>query len=54
MPDTPQNLPYLFAIYAVTWLAFFVYAFVVSRRQRELEREVRNLRQLLQEKDKSS
>ena len=30
-----DNLPYLFAAYAVTWAVFFVYAFFVSRRQQE-------------------
>ena len=29
------NLPFLFAAFAVTWVAFFVYAFFVSRRQQE-------------------
>ena len=40
-----ENLPYLFAAYAVTWVAFFAYVFFVSRRQRELEREIEELRQ---------
>lgn len=42
-----ENLPYLFAAYAVTWVAFFAYVFFVSRRQRELEREIEELRQEL-------
>ena len=42
-----ENLPYLYAVYAVSWVAFFIYAFFVSRRQRELEREIQELRQSL-------
>ncbi len=43
-----DNLPYLFAAYAVTWVVFFIYVFFVSRRQRELEREVKELRHVLE------
>lgn len=39
-----ENLPYLFVVYSVTWVLFFAYVFYVSRRQRELEREIRDLR----------
>ena len=39
-----ENLPYLFAVYSVTWVLFFGYVFYVSRRQRELEREIRELK----------
>ena len=42
-----ENLPYLFAAYAVTWVAFFTYLFFVSRHQREMEREIRELKQAL-------
>lgn len=42
----PANLTYLFAAFAVSWLAFFIYAFFVSRRRKELEREIRELRQV--------
>ena len=40
----PTNLPYLFAAFAVSWLVFFGYAFLMARRQQELERQVRALR----------
>ena len=43
-----ENLPYLFAVYVVTWAVFFVYVFVFSRRQREMEREIRQLKQALE------
>jgi CcmD family protein len=36
---------FLFAAFAITWLVFFVYAYFVSRRRQELEREVRDLQQ---------
>ena len=39
----PHNIPYLFAAFAITWAVFFVYLFVTSRRQDELEREVESL-----------
>ena len=44
----PANLTYLFAAFAVTWLVFFIYAFFVSRRRQELEREIRELQQALE------
>lgn len=43
-----DNLPYLFAAYAVVWVVFFIYVFFVSRRQREMEREIRELKQALE------
>ena len=45
--NTSTNLGYLFAIYIITWAGFFAYIFIVSRRQRWLEREIRNLRKLV-------
>ncbi len=41
----PANLTFLFVAFAVTWLVFFVYAFFISRRRQELEREVRDMEQ---------
>jgi CcmD family protein len=41
----PENLPFLFAALAVSWLVFFVYAFSVSRRQQDLRREIDELSQ---------
>ena len=49
----PSNLPYLFAAFAVSWAVFFIYAFFVSRRQREMQAEIRELRQALTERDSS-
>ena len=39
-----NNLPYLFAAYAVIWIALFVYLLRLGRKGRELEEEVRELR----------
>ena len=47
----PANLGYLFAAFAVCWLVFFGYAFFVSRRRQELERELRELEQGLEDGD---
>jgi len=45
------NLPFLFAVFAVTWVIFFAYAFYVSRRRQEMQREIAELhRELEQEK----
>ena len=46
-----ENLPYLYAVYAVSWAAFFVYVFFISRHQREMEREIQELKQALESKE---
>ena len=46
----PSNLPFLFAAFAVTWLVFFAYAFFVSRRRQELQREIRTMQQELDQR----
>lgn len=43
------SLAYLFAVFAVSWAAFFVYVFFVTRRQEEMRRQIRELRQALEE-----
>ncbi|MCH8744805.1 MAG: CcmD family protein [Chloroflexi bacterium] len=45
----PSNLPFLFAVFAVTWVVFFAYAFFISRRRQEVQREIQDLRQALEE-----
>ena len=46
--DLPSsNLPYLFAAFAVSWAVFFIYAFSVTRRQQEMQTEIRELREAL-------
>jgi CcmD family protein len=49
--DGDSELPWLFAVFAVTWAAFFGYTFVMSRRQREMRREIEILQKTLQEKE---
>lgn len=50
--DPEANLPYLFAVYAITWVIFFVYLYYLSQRQRNLRREVEELRQALSERER--
>ena len=47
----PTNLPFLFAAFAVTWVVFFAYTFFVSRRRQEMQREIRELRRVLERSD---
>jgi len=42
-----ENFPYLFAAYAAVWIGLFVYLLRLQRRNRELEEEMRELRELL-------
>ena len=48
--DPEANLPFLFGVYTVTWLAFFAYVFYIMRRQHDLRREIRDLRRTLEER----
>lgn len=45
------ELPWLFAVYIITWAAFFGYVFVMSRRQREMRAEIEVLKRALAERD---
>jgi CcmD family protein len=49
--DPEANLPYLYAVYTVTWVAFFAYVFYLSQKQRDMRREVEELRRALAERD---
>ena len=40
-----QNLPYLFATYAIVWLVLFAYLFVVAAQVRSVQRDVDVLRE---------
>ena len=44
-------LPFLFAVFAVTWVAFFVYAFFMTRKQADLKREIDIIRQSIENDD---
>ena len=48
------NLPFLFAAFAVTWLIFFAYAFFVSRRRQEMQREINELHRELERKNSTN
>ena len=40
-----SNIPWLFAAFAVSWAVFFLYVFFVTRRQQEMQSQIRELRQ---------
>ncbi len=45
--DGDSELPWLFAVFFVTWATFFAYVFIMSRRQREMQREIDVLKRVL-------
>ncbi len=47
----PSNIPWLFAAFAASWAVFFLYAFFVTRRQQELQTQVRELRRALERQE---
>ena len=47
--DGDSELPWLFAVFFITWAAFFGYVLVMSRRQREMRREIDVLKTVLKE-----
>ena len=52
--DAPgeSNLGFLLAGTALAWAGFFAYAFYVGRKNRELRRDIEDLRRTLDERDK--
>ena len=50
--DPEANLPFLFAVFIITWAAFFAYVFYVSRKQREMQAEIEALKLALEERDR--
>jgi CcmD family protein len=50
--DPEANLPYLFAVFIVTWAVFFGYVFYTARSLREMQRELHALRAALSEKER--
>jgi CcmD family protein len=50
--DPGPNLPYLFAVYIITWAGFFGYVFVMARRRGEVQREIEALRAALADQDR--
>jgi CcmD family protein len=49
--DPEANLPYLFAVYIITWGGFFAYTFFMSLRQREMRRELDALKAAVAERE---
>lgn len=49
-----QNLDYLFAAYTVVWLLIFGYMWSVSKRQKNVENELKMLKDLQQENTESA
>lgn len=52
--NAEANLPFLFAVYLLTWAGFFAYAFYMSRRQREMRRDIKALKQALSEYEEAN
>ena len=49
--DPEAYLPYLFAAFALTWLAFFAYLFFLARKERALRQEMEALRRAVEERE---
>lgn len=49
METTSQNLPFLFAAFAVAWIVFLAYAGYMSWKRHTLEREVQELTEMAAE-----
>lgn len=45
-----DNLSFLFAAYTAIWILIFAYVMSLSRRNRTLENEIEELRELLQQR----
>ena len=43
-------MSYLFTAYAVVWILLFAYTMSVSSKQKQLDQEIRTLRQILEKK----
>jgi len=39
-----DNFGYLFAAFAIIWILLFVYIFIISRRQKQIRREIERLK----------
>jgi CcmD family protein len=49
-----SNLGFLFAAYTAVWVLLFVYLLVLARRNRALEKEIEDLRELVEKRVGSS
>lgn len=48
MTVPPNNLPFLFAAFAVVWAVFFIYAAYMSWRRQSVQRDLRELQQSIE------
>ncbi|HSP99916.1 MAG TPA: CcmD family protein [Candidatus Dormibacteraeota bacterium] len=48
--DGDAHIPFLIAAYAVVWLGILIYVTSLARRSRELERELDEIKHLLEER----
>ena len=48
--DPETNLPYLFAVFAVTWAVLFAYVLMMSQKYRRLRAEVKALKASMEER----
>ena len=51
--DPEANLPFLFAVFIITWAAFFGYVFYLSLRQRDMRSEIEALKRALAQRDEA-
>ena len=52
--DGDSELPWLFAVFFITWAAFFGYVFIMSRRQTEMGREIEALKRALEDRERQA
>ncbi len=53
MDDPSRNLNFLFAAYTAVWVLLFIYVLMLSRRNKTLQKEIDELRQLLRRRNAS-
>ncbi len=51
MSVPPNNLPFLFAAFAVVWAVFFIYAAYMSWRRRSVQRDLQELQSTVEVAD---
>ena len=47
-----ENIGYLFAVFAIIWIALFAYVLSLIRRQQQLKKDIELLRESLERKPK--
>jgi CcmD family protein len=48
--ESTNPMNYLFAAYAAIWIILAIYMFSIQSREKKLQEEMQNLRQLLEQK----